>query len=275
MSPIKLIAMDMDGTLLNEKQQISVENLCAIRMASEAGIHIAICSGRNAKDISYFVSNSGLKQCHILSLNGACCLDAPNMKPYAFSTIPDSAVDQAVSVLLSHDVTFACFQENRVIVFQSRMNIRKLNWGTHISRGDVNDYAYGIEALEHHRCEGICKIVYIDEDHAQRIGWIRQELQTIEGLQVTSSWSNNLELIPQGVSKGIAVQTLAERLGLHREQVMALGDYDNDLDMILYAGYGVAMGNASEHVLRAARYTTLANTQNGVAFAIRKYALAE
>ena len=271
--PVRLIAMDMDGTLLDDTQQIPEDNVRALREAISAGIHIAICSGRSAKDVSYFASDAGLTQCHIIALNGCACLDTPHGAPYATHVFSPAVVERVIPIFLAHDVTFAAFQAERIIVCESTLHVRKRNWGTHIARGTVNHYAFGVDALTQYKGEGVCKFVYIDEDHSPRLTLLRKELQALAGLEVTSSWSNNLELIPQGVNKGTALKQLADRLGIARDDVMALGDYDNDLDMIAYAGYGVAMGNASQSVLQVARYTTLNNTQNGVAFSIRKYAL--
>ena len=79
--------------------------------------------------------------------------------------------------------------------------------------------------------------------------------------------------MPQGVSKGRAVKELAEKMGIGPDQVMTVGDFDNDLSMIEYAGYGTAMGNATPKVKAAAKYETLTNDEDGVAAAIRKYVL--
>ena len=79
--------------------------------------------------------------------------------------------------------------------------------------------------------------------------------------------------MPQGVSKGRAVKELAEKMGIGPDQVMTVGDFDNDLSMIEYAGYGIAMGNATPKVKAAAKYVTLTNDEDGVAAAIRKYVL--
>lgn len=274
MSKIKLIAMDMDGTLLDDQQRIPEENLTALKQAMTQGVHIAICSGRSASDVSYFASDAGLDQCAILALNGACCLNAPHQEPYSVSTVLAKTADRVTDILLKHGVTFACFQKNRVIVLQNDYQVQKLNWGTHVARDNVNAYAYGVESLERFKAEGICKFVYIDEDCSPRIEQIRQELLPLKGLFVTSSWSNNLELMPQGVSKGVALRELAQQLGIAQAEVMAMGDYDNDLDMIEYAGFGVAMGNASERVKRAAKHITLTNEENGVAVAIRRFVLS-
>ena len=101
----------------------------------------------------------------------------------------------------------------------------------------------------------------------------RRRLETLPGLEITSSWADNYELMPQGVSKGRAVKELAEKMGIGPDQVMTVGDFDNDLSMIEYAGYGTAMGNATPKVKAAAKYVTLTNDEDGVAAAIRKYVL--
>mgnify|MGYP002612001587 CR=1 FL=1 len=103
---------------------------------------------------------------------------------------------------------------------------------------------------------------------------VLSELAALPGLDVTSSWSMNLELMPAGVNKGMAVSALAQRLGIGPARVMALGDYDNDVSMFSYAGVSVAMANASERARAAARYSTLSNDEDGVAHAIRRYALS-
>ena len=99
-----------------------------------------------------------------------------------------------------------------------------------------------------------------DEEKLERV---RQALSALPGLDVTSSWSMNLELMPAGVNKGMAVAALAQRLGIGPESVLS------------YAGVSVAMANASERARAAARYRTLSNDEDGVAHAIQRYALAQ
>ncbi|HPS81550.1 MAG TPA: Cof-type HAD-IIB family hydrolase, partial [Candidatus Limiplasma sp.] len=245
MKLIRLIVLDMDGTLLNANEQIPEENLRALKAAEARGVHIAFCSGRNATDLSYFASDATLNRCHILSLNGACCLDVPHSLPYEIHTFAPSVADRLTETLLKHQVTFACFQQNRVIVLKNDPRVDKRNWGTHVARDHADAYLYGEEALALYKAEGVCKAVYIAAEASPLLEQIRRELASIEGLCVTSSWGNNLEIMPTGVGKGSALAGLAHRLGLSREEVMAIGDYDNDLDMIRYAGFGVAMGNGS------------------------------
>lgn len=116
------------------------------------------------------------------------------------------------------------------------------------------------------------KFVCIEQD-SEKLHALGRLLETLPGLEITSSWADNYELMPRGVSKGRAVQELAEQMGIGPDQVMTLGDFDNDLSMIEYAGFGTAMGNASPRVKAAAKYVTLTNDEDGVAAAIRKFVL--
>ncbi len=271
---IRLIAMDMDGTLLNEEQRISPENVRALRDAAAAGIAIAICSGRPSGDSSVFAVDAGLDHCYIIGLNGGYCLEKPFGKPYAQHQLRPETLEKALHVLGQFDVTYACFQQNRIIVMESPHMTQKKNWATHREREEALEYLYGLPALDRLKAEGINKIVYVEDRDPAQMERIRQLLLPIPGMDVTSSWEDNLELMPSGVNKGFALRELAGKLGLAASQVMALGDYDNDIPMLTYAGFGVAMGNASEAVKRAARYSTGTNAEDGVAQAIDRYALS-
>lgn len=273
MKPIRLIGMDMDGTLLNENRQISPETMQALHAAADRGVKLAICSGRAPNDSSYFASDGGLNDCAIIAINGACSLMAPHQPPYSVHMLTPEAAGQVGELLLAAKVTFGAFQPEHVLVVQNEDKVQKLNWGTYVDRGKPDAYRYGEEAFRAHMGEGLCKFVYIDYPGSPRIAELRTELVKIPGLSITSSWADNLEIMPEGVGKGPALQELAERLAIPAEQVMAIGDFDNDLDMLAYAGLSVAMGNASERVRKVAREHTASNRENGVAKAIQRFVL--
>ena len=270
MDPVRLIAMDMDGTLLNPRQKISQENLIALQKAESLGVQLAVCSGRIANDVSFFLSDAGLHHCAVLALNGACCLDHPHGKPYALHTITAEASAAVLSALIEEKVTFAAFQAERVLVVQNDPYIPKMSWGTYVDRDKPNAYAFGENAALGGIREGICKFVAIDRPGSVRLQRIQAQLCQIPGLSVTSSWKDNLEIMPEGVNKGTALSSFAEKLGIPAEQTAAIGDYDNDLDMIRCAGIGIAMGNASEGVLKNADHITETNENHGVAMAIER-----
>lgn len=272
--PIQLIAMDMDGTLLDSQKRFPAENAQALRAAMDAGIHIALCSGRMSGDLSLFAVEAGLARCHILGLNGGYCTLAPHGKPYAIHYLDAAAVRRAVAVFSGYDVCYGCFHHNTIaVVDDSEASGRKKHWGSHRESTDYQEYLFGMDEAQGQMKKGLNKIVYIDPDTPRREE-IHARLLQIPGLVVTSSGPDNLELMPPGVNKGTAVAGLCQKLSVPAENVMTIGDYANDVSMIAFAGFGTAMGNATGEVKAAAKYVTDTNDRCGVAKAVWRYALS-
>ena len=272
MKPIRLIAMDMDGTLLNSRQELTPANAQALRDAAGQGVKLAICSGRAPGDNVLFMRENGLEDCAILSLNGAYCMERITEPPYAVHFMEQPIAQQLMRWLRAENVTMGAFLENRIAVFPGASYGDDIFWGSYRDVPGAPEYLEGKIALDAVTFGRLNKLVCMEFDK-EKMARIKQRLLTFPALEVTSSWPCNLELMPGGVNKGNAVRELAEHLGLNADQVMTVGDYDNDLTMLQYAAYGVAMGNATETVKSAAKYITLTNDQDGVAAAIHKFVL--
>lgn len=275
--PIKLIAMDMDGTLLNQDQMITKESIRAIEAAGRQGITVAICTGRLAEDASFFASDAGLEHIRILSMNGGYCLDHPHGQPTAIHYMKDDQVEKILDILDRSNRIYSVFGGNHIAVNRLFSSGKELKtWGSFIDRkGDIT-YTYGAEGIGNLRNIGVNKMVCIDREHPETLTAIRNELeQSVPGISITSSWADNIEIMPSQVDKGTAICQLAKELGISMEQVMVIGDYDNDISMLKVAGYGVCMANGSDNAKAVAKYTTLSNREDGVARAIWKYALGE
>lgn len=271
--PIALIAMDMDGTLLDPHQRITPGNLAALRAAADAGVRLAICSGRLPGDVAAFLRDAGLVDCAVLALNGACCFERLMEGRFRNEVLSNDALDGAVRILQKARLPFGCFAGNRLAIVAGDFEVNEAAWGTHTEGPGAPEYLHGMEGLARVRRDGVNKLVCVMRSEAEQARAARA-LGRLPGLEITSSWPLNLELMPAGVNKGSAVAALAHRLGVGPERVMALGDYDNDAGMLAYAGVGVAMGNASPRARAAAKYVTLGNDEDGVALAIRRYALS-
>lgn len=119
-----------------------------------------------------------------------------------------------------------------------------------------------------------CNTKKIEKEFKDKLKEAKEELiACTTDLEVVSSWDDNFEIMKKGSSKGEAVQMLAKHLGVSQEEVMCIGDSENDLSMITWAGTGVAMGNAIDSVKEVANYVTSDNKHGGVAEAIRKFVL--
>ncbi len=272
MNSIRLIAMDMDGTLLNSRQELSAGNIAALCAAEEKGVKLAICSGRPAGDTSMFAVTHGFDRMAILSMNGGYCLDRPFGTPYADYAIERDTAMQCFQWFRERNMTFACFMQNEIAAFAGEAAAEDIYWCAPWNDPRAPRILKGEEAVRRFTEGRVNKFVCIERDREQ-LQALGRRLETLPGLEITSSWEDNYELMPQGVSKGRAVKELAEKMGIGPDQVMTVGDFDNDLSMIEYAGYGTAMGNATPKVKAAAKYVTLTNDEDGVAAAIRKYVL--
>lgn len=273
MTSIGLIAMDMDGTLLNSRQELTAGNVAALKAAEAQGVKLAICSGRAPGDNALFALENGLEHCAILSLNGGYCLENPTEPPFANHVMDVETAQYSIKLLRELDISFGCFLQNRIGIFYGSRQKEPICWGSHGDGPLAPRIFHDWETLERLLPDGLNKLVAIEEQEPARLQAARQALAAQEKLDVTSSWAANLEIMPVGIGKGGAVRELAEKLGLKASQVMTLGDYDNDLSMIDYAGYGIAMGNASASVKAAAKYETLTNDEDGVAAAIKRFVL--
>ncbi|NLO84017.1 MAG: HAD family phosphatase [Clostridiales bacterium] len=271
---IRLIVMDMDGTLLSSQQSISAENMKALALAQQQGIKIALCTGRLPGDASLYAVQAGLPEIAILSLNGSYCLHKPHGQAYTNHVLDDKALETCVKILIAEKSEFACYAQNSFIEYADEDDTDKVSVLAGMKKNceGAPKYYMGMEEINRFRNSGINKISCYERDR-ERLPYLCRALEGVLGIEVTSSWAQSIEIMPKGINKGLAVRELAETLGLARENVMTFGDYDNDVTMIDYAGLGVAMSNATDSVKAVADYVTLSNDEDGVADAIRRFAL--
>ncbi|KSU64301.1 phosphoglycolate phosphatase, TA0175-type [[Bacillus] enclensis] len=239
---IKLIALDMDGTLVNHEGEVSPENEKAIQRAKEKGIHVVLSTGRslrNCRDISDQLGRSS----YLITVNGGEIYD--HEYNLVDSTHLDTKLVKALWALKEkHDVYFWSSTTQGIFNTQNPFDqeIDAYNW-----------LKFGFD---------------IQDDEVRKV--VMDELLKNEALEITNSSPTNIEINPAGVNKAAALVKVCERLDLSMEEVMAVGDSMNDIAMIRESGFGVAMGNAQEAVKEAADWVTGINTDHGVAQAIDK-----
>lgn len=273
MERIRLIALDMDGTLLaSDHHTVPQENIDAIRMAHAAGIRVCICTGRMLEDASDFVTRLGLP-CMIIAGNGTRASDGPLPGGHVLlsrALAPQDA-HRVLDLLLPFGLMINGFEDGVVNTYAPE------NGQTYhlVERGLTKPF-YGEAALRAGADRGILKFYVVNDGYAgaqedERIIRARALLQReTPHLQITSSSPGNVEVMPSDANKGLALAFIAGRLGLASEQVMAMGDAPNDLSMLEYAYHSVAMANACQTVKDACRYRTQSNDDCGVAKMIRR-----
>lgn len=269
MNNIRLIASDMDGTLLNRQGVISPGNLSAIRMAQKAGVVFAICTGRYPENVSIMLNDIGL-ECPVISLNGSV-IEINGKRAYAYYMPQD--VNKAVHAALERAGASYYMFCDRVVVTR-REGIRhhsETQYGERLAKQYGVTYAYGEKAARAAADGKLFKYYVYEDDESCSMEEARQTLADVPGIAVTASSGRNFEIMPEGSNKARGLEVLANMLHIPRESVMALGDYDNDIEMLEYAGLGVAMDNATDRVKRVADAVTGDHDKDGVAEAIMRF----
>jgi Cof subfamily protein (haloacid dehalogenase superfamily) len=269
---IGLIAVDMDGTLLNPDKQISPEDAQALRDASAAGIALAICSGRMPEDISGYARQIGVP-CWVCGCNGCRVLDAPFGNPVEQHAIAADAALACIDVLVARAMPVNAFVGPGLVVMRPReRSAMQEEWAGELERRGLAFVEFGEAALRA-AAGRIQKMLVFEQPGAALLPALAEALRGLPGIAITSSWVDNLEIMPAGFHKGTALAALAGRLGIPRARVMAIGDQINDREMLAWAGCGVAMGNAVPEIRALCRHHTDSNALGGVGKAIRRLAL--
>lgn len=277
MKNIKLICIDMDGTLLNHNNELTSENKEALIEAHAKGINIALCTGRIFLSARYYSDLIGIDT-PVIASNGAYIKRGYNDEPIFENT-------------MSKDIALAIYN----IVKKHGLKINFNSWDTLIREDEVpKEHTYFImnKILPKERqvkfivaqdivsvinnFEGnLLKGIVIEQENLKALFDCKEELRSTFGdrLHVVSSGPDNFEVMVGSSSKGEAVKHLAEILNIKQEEIMCIGDSENDLSMIRYAGVGVAMGNAMDIIKEAATFVTDTNENSGVAKAIKKFVL--
>jgi Cof subfamily protein (haloacid dehalogenase superfamily) len=279
---IRLIAIDMDGTMLSPDHSISERNIKAVQQAQAKGIEVLIATGRSFPEADDPVTSAGL-ELGFICLNGAEVRDQSKNVVSATHLLKDD-VTRAITVLESEEIHHELFIDD--IIYTTDVN-QQINMFVQFARsiGQSPDVeAIREEIMERARQGFIREIDSYDEiiqEHGNVINKVfgttsdlialanaREALNTIPGLSVTASGERNIEINSINAQKGIALEEYAKRKGISMENVMAIGDSYNDLSMLKKAGRSVAMENAPADIKAICSHTTATNEHDGVALAI-------
>lgn len=273
MNDIRLIALDLDGTLLaSDHAAIPQRNIDALRAAAKLGVKVAIASGRSWSLVRETVQALGCVS-YAITANGAYALDTRRGEALAsFPMDPRQCVD-IIHILRRRGLFYELY----------------IGPDNYMDEGDLEQAAglgFSARFMEMFRRNttlvpdvaqvaaqgqpGKFDIFYVPPADREQVA---QEIAATGPLAFTSPLGENMELNAPGVHKGRALAAVAQRLGLDPEQVMAFGDADNDLEMLDFAHWSFAMGNAADAVKAAARFQTGPNYAAGVGQAVEEYVL--
>ena len=263
MKKINLIALDLDGTLLDPAGQVAQSSKDAIAQAREAGVEVVLSTGRAAPEAAYFAQEAG---CGILAaaLGGAVLCDARTGTHLRRWDFPQETGRRALELCLGRNIELMIFAGDAIVLdpFSKESLMKTYPYPAFhdnaVVTGDPLGYIreHGLPITKLHG----------DGDPAS---YPMKELSALEGVSLTASSDRDFELVPAGVGKGRTLALLAMMRGAPLERCAAVGDSANDLSMLEAVGAPIAMGNAGPQVKAAARYVTADNGHDGVAQAIR------
>ncbi len=268
--PIRIIATDIDGTMLNNQDVLTERNLRAIRESQARGIVFAIASGRFPENVYVMTRQYGIS-CPIIGSNGARVLDE-NRRVIAQHPMDAAAARQVLGVLIDMGADFFIFGSEALCTSRTDLlHHSELDYGDQIPALGFS-YLRGLDAAKRMVETPVYKF-YICNNVP--LAPVYDRLRSIPQVDLTRSSRFNLEVMPRGVDKAGGVRDLADALGIPLSQVMTLGDEDNDVSMLKAVGYGVAMANGSQTAKDAAFFVTDDNDRDGFAKAIERFALME
>lgn len=285
---IRLLALDLDGTLLNSRGKVPEANREAIRKAEAKGVLVTIATGRRYRDARPIGLELALNA-PLITHNGALLKYAESLKTVSASLVENATVREVLRVgrEFGADALLSCDPHSKGTMFYDRIsddNIplqKYILWAQTFHGDEAEDAVHHVENLEDILDE--TETVHVSfsgtlEPMAHLEMVLRDELAETVTILTTVYPKMDftlVDILPPDASKGIALEKLAIIEGLKPENVMVCGDNFNDVEMLEYAGTPVVMGNASPELLeREEFYATLSNDENGVAIAIERFILS-
>ncbi len=284
---IKCIASDMDGTLLNSKQEVSEKNREAIQKALNLGVEVVIATGRSYEEAISVLQESGL-QLPIICANGAE-IRTKEGEVVKAHPLDHKIAKQAADVLNQVGIYYEIYTSEGTYTVDYDKGVEIIidiftTANPELSRELVEEEAQHrydkglIHIVDSYEPilngeKTIYKLLVFHKDHSF-LDEVEQKLKQIDHLEVTSSAFGNLELMNTQAQKGIALAEFVEEKGIALQDTMAVGDNYNDLSMFRVVGRSVAMGNANDDIKERCTHVTLRNDESGVGEAILQ-ALAE
>lgn len=272
---IKMIGLDLDGTLLTDKKELTERTRKAVSSALEQGVVVLAATGRPWLGVPEELRNfPGMR--YALTSNGARIIDTLENRVIEEHLLSPDLAKKALEICGKYDTLQEVYFDGQGYAPADKMAcVEKYHKNPSMceymrkTRIPVKD----IFELVEKENRGLDKVQALFADMKERSqAW--RELKTDSGLELVGSLKYNIEINAAGVNKGTGLVNLGRLLGIRREEIMACGDGDNDEVMLREAGLGVAMANAEEQVKAAADYVTLSNEEDGVATAIEKFVLS-
>lgn len=268
---IKLVAIDIDGTLIDSNHVISKENKDAIKEAMDKGIKVILCTGRMVSS-AYDHAITLKINCPMVFMNGSLVKNPFNEETVSSITIGEEKANEIMDILEEYKVIPNFYTEYTMYISQDLERYKKYfsseKTDEKYSIVEVKNFKEAREVIKKEK--NFYKFIFFPKEKNEII---KEKLRKVKGLEVCSSSKDNIELTGKGATKGNAVVILGKYFSIERDEIMVIGDSENDLSMFLEVKNSVAMGNAIDTIKKIAKHITLSNEESGVGKAIRKWVL--
>lgn len=271
----KLVAIDLDGTLLNMNKEISERNKQTLKKAMDKGVKVVICSGRvftgarlYAKEIESIDP--------IIACNGAIITESHSGRILHSEYMDTETCLKINSICQKHGVYYHVYAGDTMLTeklgFTSKKYFERNKFLPPEDRVDI-EVVKSMEEKLRSVPGKVLKFVIVSDD-LELLKRVRNDMEQLQEVDVMSSNFDNFEVMSKGVSKGAALARLTDIYGIPAGQMVAIGDNENDISMFKYAGLSIAMENGEDIAKAAADYIVASNDADGVAQAIEKFVLA-
>ena len=271
--PVKLIAFDLDGTLLDRQKNIPEANLQALKAAAEAGALLVPATGRIYTGIPELIRTlPGAR--YFITINGAYAYDAVEDRNLYSSELSVDTCLRLIDYMDRLPVIYDCYQDNWGYITRSmfqRAGDFIPDPGIMKMMRELRTPVDNLSETLRQKGRPVQKMQMHFQDLAERDRQLKLVAELFPETAVSSSLPWNIEINSAGATKGQALKALCQALGIDLRDTLAFGDGTNDLDMIRTAGIGVAMGNGAEEVKAAAGWVAPNNDDAGVAAGIYRF----
>jgi len=265
---IKLVASDIDGTLVNNNKDLLPSTKQAVREFTDRGGVFVIATGRPISGIRRYIKELELDKRGglLISYNGSFILDTVTEKPILRNFIDTETAKSVVEVANKYKLSIMTYRDGAAVTERARDEYFMLE-----TRINLLDKVY-VDSLYDYIDSPVPKFLITGEGDklAKYEVILRSEL---ENVNIFRSEPFFLEIVPKSVSKGASLEFVGKYLNIPKSEIMACGDGFNDISFLNASGLGVAMGNAQRPVLDCADFVTLSNEEDGLGYAIRKFCL--
>lgn len=273
----KMVCIDMDGTMLGKRKSVSEESKKTIKEVSKKGVQVVVTTGRLYNNAAYYSNLLGASDT-VIAGNGAVIREKSKDKPIFKSEIDLEIIKKLLLAAKKFNVVLHLHTIDEVIT-----NSKVSSLIAKIVLPDIKnrDFPVNIKVIKNLKdiddsikgYKGKVTKCIMFSPFKDRTEMFRKELDKIDGITYYCSGGRSIEINKLGVSKGNAVKMLAKYYGIKREEIICIGDNENDISMIEYAGLGIAMGNGIPKLKEKANYITDTNVNDGVRKALEKFIL--